>query len=268
MSKKIIFRTRALGSEPDPCQDKDVLGRWIQSRVGRGGDLARYWFQQPMTYQRDAEVDLPCAGGIFYRERLLECLAGVDNNGRIFGELGLNSGPFKADIEEVIKKPDPLWVAMPSPGKLGITDDYYGDPEETSRNLFFWYRRLMREMRDSGANGHVLICDHIIEEELEALCGKKIFFYESEVEQEGLEILLEHQRSIAIPVDTIDLVVGLKEEYPVDNLILVNPTQNGLEKLLRNWEKDQVTVGGYCHENCRPYWKNIVDSAVFEASSE
>ena len=267
MSKKIKFQTCSLGSEPDPSLDMEELVSWIQSRAGLGGDLVRYWFQKPISYQREAEVDLPCAGGIFYRERIMECLAGIDN-GKIVGELGLDPGLLKTDIDEVIKKPDPLWVAMPSPGRLGITDEYYGDQEEASRNLFFWFRRLMREMRDSGAGGHVLICDHVIEEELEALCRKKILFYLMDPDQEGLEMLLEYQRTIAVPGAAVDLVVSLIEEYPVDNLILIDPTITGLEKSLSHWEKDHIKAGGYCIEKCPEYWKNLVNAAVFQAPSE
>jgi hypothetical protein len=267
MSKKIKFQTKSLGSEPDPHLNTEELVSWIQSRAGRGGDLVRYCFQKPLGYQREAEVDLPCAGGMFYRERLLECLSGIDK-GTIIGELGLDPGLLKTDIEEVNKKPDPLWVAMPSPGQLGITDEYYGDPEEVSRNLFFYFRRLMREMRDSGADGHVLICDHVIEEELEALCGKKILFYLSGPDQEGLEMLLEHQRTIAVPCAKIDLVVSLKEEYPVDDLILIDPTNSGLEKTLAHWETGQIKAGGYCRESCSEYWKNIVNAALFQSPSE
>jgi hypothetical protein len=267
MSKKIKFQTCSLGSEPDPSLDKEELVSWIQSRAGLGGDLARYWFQKPLSYQREAEVDVPCAGGMFYRERLLECLAGIDM-GKITGELGLDPGLLKTDIGEVIKKPGPLWVSMPSPGQLGITDTYYGDPEEASRNLYFWFRRLMREMRDSGADGHVLICDHVVLEELESLCGKKILFYLSDPDQEGLEMLLEHQRTIAVTSAAIDLVVSLKEEYPVDNLVLIDPTNAGLEKTLAHWETGQVKAGGYCRENCPEYWKNIVNEALFQTLSE
>jgi len=267
MSKKIKFQVKSLGSEPDPHLDKEELVSWIQSRTGRGGDLVRFWFQKPLIYQREAEVDLPCAGGIFYRERLLECFAGI-GNGAIIGELGLNPGLVKTDIEEVVKKTEPLWVAMPSPGQLGITDDYYGDPEEASRNTYFWFRRLMREIRDSGADGHVLICNHVVEEELEALSGKKILFYLLNPDQEGLEMLLEYQRTIAVPGPAIDLVVSLKEEYPVDNLVIVDPTNAGLEKALNHWENNQVKVGGYCLNNCPEYWENIVESAFFQAPSE
>jgi hypothetical protein len=267
MSKKIKFQTKSLGSEPDPRLDKEGLVSWIRSRAGLGGDLARYWFQHPLLYQREAEVDVPCVGGMFYRERLLECLAGIDN-GKIIGELGLDPGLVKTDIGEIVKKSDPLWVAMPSPGRLGITDEYYGDPEEVSRNLYFWFRRLMREMRDSGANGHVLICNHVIPEELEALCEKKVLFYLSDPGQEGLELLLEHQRTIAVSGAAIDLVVSLKEEYPVDNLVLIDPTTTSLEKTLEHWETGQVTAGGYCREHCHEYWKNIVKVADFQVPSE
>ncbi len=267
MSKKIKFRTKSLGSEPGPALNKEDLVSWIQSRAGLGGDLARYRFQKPLIYQREVNVDIPCAGGIFYRDRLLECLAGIDN-GKITGELGLNPGLMKTDICEVVRKTDPLWVAMPGTDRLALTDGYYGDPEEAARNLFFWYRRMMREMRDSGADGHILICDHTTEEELEALCGRRIIFFLQDPDCKSLEMLLEHQRTIAVQVTAIDLVVSLKEEYPVDNLILVDPTTTGLEKTLAHWEKDHIYVGGYCQENCQEYWKNIVNTASFQPSSE
>jgi hypothetical protein len=126
----------------------------------------------------------------------------------------------------------------------------------------------MREMRDSGADGHVLICDHLCDEELEELSGKKILFYLSDPDREGLERLLEHQRTIAVPCTTLELVIDLKEEYPVDNLILTDPSTSGLEKSLEHWEADQIKAGGYCRESCNDYWKKIVTAAVFQAPSE
>ena len=267
MSKKIKFQTRSLGSEPDPRLNKEELAGWIQSRTGRAGDLTRFRLLQPLIYQREAGVDVPGIGGLFYRDRLLECLSGIDK-GKITGELGLDAGLFKTDIEEAVKKPNPLWISMPGPAQLGITDEYYGDPEEVSRNLLFWYRRLMREMRDSGADGHILICDHVHEMEIEELCGRKTFFFLRDPDLAGLELLLEHQRSLAVSYEALDLVLGLKEEYPVDKLVLINPTHIGLKELLKHWESDKIEAGGYCTGNCPEYWKNIVHAAEFQAGSE
>lgn len=267
MSKKIKFQTKSLGSEPDTREDKEALVSWIRSRGGRGGDIIRYRFQNPLALQREAFIDIPCAGGMFYRERLLECLAGI-HNGTITGELGLDPAQIKTDIEEIIKKPDPLWTSMPGPAQLGIADGYYGDPEEASRNLFFWFRRVMREMRDSGAEGTVLICDQASEIELEALCGKKVLIFLLNPARENLEILLEHQRTIIISAASIDLVASMNEEYPVDNLVITDPTGPDLENVLQYWDQDRIQAGGYCHENCQEYWKNVVNSAIFQIPSE
>ncbi len=75
---------------------------------------------------------------------------------------------------------------------------------------------------------------------------ENVLFYLPDPDLAGLELLLEHQRALAVPSAAVDLVIGLKEEYPVDNLVLINPTNTGLEKLLEHWESDQIMAGGYC----------------------
>ena len=152
---------------------------------------------------------------MFYRDRLLECLSGIDK-GKITGELGLDAGLFKTDIEEAVKKPNPLWISMPGPAQLGITDEYYGDPEEVSRNLLFWYRRLMREMRDSGADGHILICDHVHEMEIEGLCGKKTFFFLRDPDLQVLNFFLNTKDPWRCHPRPSTWLLGIKEEYAVD----------------------------------------------------
>ena len=99
--------------------------------------------------------------------------------------------------------------------------------------------------------------------ELEGLCGRKTFFFLQEPDVSGLELLLEHQRALAVSSEVIDLVVGLKEEYTVDTMVLITPTNVGFEKLLKHWESDQIKAGGYCTGNCPEYWKNIVQGAEF-----
>jgi hypothetical protein len=263
MKKIIKFRTRSLGSEPDTQPDPGAIGQWIHTRRGTGGDLVLFHLQHLLGFQRDAGISSMCAGGLFYQNRLLECLKGI-GDGKISGELDCDPGHVKADIQELVRPQEELWVAMPAPRQLGLKDIYYGDAEEAHRALIFQYKRLMREMRDSGAAGHVLLYNNPDQEEFEVFSGKKVFFFSPGPDREGLELLLEHQNTIAISEPCLDLLIDMIEEYPVRHLVILDPTTGSLTKALRHWDHEYISLGGYCRDNHREYWNGIVENSSYE----
>ena len=260
MGKKIKIQTRSLGSEPNPCPDLDEVGRWLRTRKGIGADLTGYWLYSTLVPQISASVEHPCAGGNFYQSRILETIRGM-NETTITGEPGLEMAFIERDVHNIVAGYGHHWFAMPALCSLGIRDGYYGDDEEFSGVMLPLYRRLMREMRDSGVTGHILIAESPDEEELAVLAGRKTMFFYRHPTREDLESLLEYQRTIAVPGDSLEVAISLKEEYTIDRLLLMDPVPGDLDIALSHWDPDSLSVAGYCDMCGERYWNTLVDGA-------
>jgi len=260
MAKKLVFRTVSMGSEP-PIPDAGELALWVRTERGRQADLSSFLIEEGLRPQVDAGVDLPCAGGKFYRSRWLESISGI-KEGYITDELGIMPGFVEDDAARVKSVSGGCRVALPAPHLLDLTDRYYGDADESSAALFQQYRRLLRAMRDAGVAGHVLHCTAAIPEELEALAGKNVFFFLKDPDEESMATLLEHQRAIGIRGSPLPLLLDHREEYEVTEVLILDPDAGELTNLLHSFDPDQIRVGGYCPEHCHEYWRALVDSAT------
>jgi hypothetical protein len=155
------------------------------------------------------------------------------------------------------------WCALPAPHLLGITDTYYHDEEEWNDAISGVYRDVMRSMRDTGINGHVLICDTLHDPEVESLVRPNVFFFQPEPDRESLACLMEHQHQIAVRKEHIDTVLDLSGEYDLRKIIVIDPDHESIEHVLSCLDPDQVSAGGYCKNNSTDYWKNLVEAAVY-----
>jgi hypothetical protein len=261
MAKRLQLATRAFGAEPG-LPDVSALAAWIARHRGITADIITYLLDQSLAPQLPAGITLPCAGGRFYRTRILECLIGVEG-GKATGEIHLNPHAIIEDAAGIVVQKKGAWCALPAPHLLGITDTYYHDEEEWNGAITGTYQSLMRSMRDTGINRHVLICDTLREPEIESLARQNLFFFPLKPDREGLACLMEHQRQIAVGRDYIDTVLGLSGEYDLRKIIIVDPDQESIERALACLDPDQVSAGGYCTDTCEDYWKNLVAAAVY-----
>jgi hypothetical protein len=261
MGKRVSFPTRSFGSDafiPEP----GALAEWVGARRGREADLITYQLEMGLFPQIDAGVSSPCAGGRFYFDRVLDSLIGIEGT-VITGEMGCNTLPLlhDADDMDIIRKN--TWLAVPSPKELGLTDSYFHDSEEAAHSLFSAYQVMMRAMRDAGVAGHVLLCEKPDEEELEALAGRKAFFFSHDQTKKSLALLLEYQSIVAIMPSGLGLIRELLNEYDIHKIVLIDPEKEDLIKALELKEPDNLLCGGYCHNTCSNYWRSIVEKASF-----
>jgi hypothetical protein len=261
MVKRRNLSTRAFGAEPG-IPDVAVLAAWIADHRGTPADIITYLLDQSLAPQLAAGIISPCAGGRFYKNRILECLAGVEE-GKAFGEIHLNPHAIIEDAAGIVLLKKATWCALPAPHLLGITDTYYHDEEEWNGAIAGVYHNLMRSMRDTGIKGHVLVCRVIHEPEIESLVRPNIFVFQPEPDQESLACLMEHQHQIAVVRDYVDTVLALSSEYDLRKIIIVDPDEESIERALECLDPDQVSAGGYCTDTCTDYWKNLVDAAVY-----
>jgi hypothetical protein len=204
----------------------------------------------------------PCAGGRFYKTRIMQSLLGVDG-GKVTREIGLDSNPISEDAAGIVARKKGAWCALPAPHVLRINDTYYDDEYEWNDAITSTYRTLMRSMRDIGISGHVLICDCIAEHEIASLVRQNVFFFQPMPDRESLALLLEHQRQIAVGGNHLETLLDLLGEYDLRKIILINPDQESITRALSCLDPDQVSVGGYCMSQCEEYWKNLVESAIY-----
>ena len=176
------------------------LQHGLQRHRGTAADIITYLLDQSLEPQVTAGIMAPCAGGRFYKNRIMESLLGVEGR-KATGEIGLDSHAISEDAAGIVVQKKGAWCALPAPHLLGITDTYYDDEYEWNDAITGAYRTLMRSMRDAGISGHVLICDSISEPEITSLVRQNVFFFQPKPDRESLACLLEHQRQIAVSRD-------------------------------------------------------------------
>jgi len=250
LMKKIPVKTRSFGAEAGVPEAED-LARTVSTRRGIGGDILSFQVERSLALQ--AGVDLPCAGGIFYGERLLECLAGVEGR-RVTGEVGVEPSAVLEDVRLLARQRKGVWFALPAPSLLGLEDACYGDPDEMEEDVIRAFRLIMREMRDAGAGGHVLISEGAVETELEGLAGKKVVFFPTVRDIPCLEALLEYQRLLPLDPQALPRLGALADGYEVRELSLMHPTHGDLAVAAACFDLEEITAGGYTAEGEEGRW--------------
>jgi len=263
MAKIVPLPTRAFGAEPG-VPDVAALARWIADHRGIAADLHAYRLDQSLAPQLDAGITAPCAGGLFCRDRVLGQLTGLNKKkDTATGEIDTEGTALAEDAALLAAQKKNIWCALPAPSALGITDAYYGDEDEWDDALTAAYRRMMRNMRDAGIGGHVLIGEKVVEREVAALAGKKSFFFIPDESPEDLEIVMEYQREVAAVPTLLGKLISLTGEYEVAQLIIIDPDEGSIKTALSSFDPDRISVGGYCTSSCDSYWKNLAESAVY-----
>ena len=190
----------------------------------------------------------PCAGGLFYRKRVLESIRGIVD-GKTTGEIHFESRDIIEDAAGIVVQKKGSWCALPAPHMLAIADRYYDDEYEWSDAINSMYRALMRAMRDIGISGHVLIGDTVKDEELAALAGQKVFFFLPDPDRESLAALLEHQRQVAVGKDQLNILFDLTVISDLGKIFIMDPDRQLIELALSHLDPDQVAAEGYCPGN-------------------
>jgi hypothetical protein len=257
MSKRIRIPVRALGSEIEDPRIS-ALASWVSAHRGIEADLITYKLEESLRIQRD--VDIPASGGRFYQPRLITSLTGMDE-GVLSNEPAADYGYIIDDADRIVSLRKGAWCSIPAPHLWDIQDHFYLDEEAFRESLCECTRQIMRAMRDRGIKGHILLCDRYLEEEIEELAGPKVLFYTENPRPEGLSVLLEHQRSIAVPGDRLEIALGLLDEFDIHRLIVVEPSKEALNRVQSFFDPGSFEAGGYCRRDCAGYWSELIESA-------
>ncbi|HOI14661.1 MAG TPA: hypothetical protein PLG75_12420 [Methanoculleus sp.] len=257
MARRITIPVRSFGSEVG-VPEVPELAEWLKERRGKEADLTTYRLERSLDAQEG--VAIPAAGGLFYAERLSAAFQGMAD-GVLVDEPGIDPSVVAADAHLVCGRRKEAWFSLPAPHMLGFRDGYIGDEEEFSETIAEGYARLVREMRDRGVQGHVLVADTADAIELEMLAGRKILFFPRNPETFDLELLLEYQGALVLPAHDLDRAADLMERFRVRSLILLDAQAEDLAAAAELADPDMLEVGGYCESGCPDYWKQLVDRA-------
>jgi hypothetical protein len=261
MAKTIPLETRAFGAEPG-MPDVAALAGWVAGHRGIAADLHAYLLDRSLEPQIAAGITRPCAGGLFYRDRVRGSLCGLCED-MITDEIGAETGTENEDAGFITAQKKGTWCAIPAPHELGLRDRYYNDEDELNDALSGAYRTIMRAMRDAGIGGHVLLCSTMDMAEISLLARDNVFFFPTTPDEESLRILMEHQRRVAVKKKMLDVVFDLANEYDLHQLIVMDPDDDAIRLALSHLDPDQVMVGGYCTDACDTYWEKLVETAVY-----
>ena len=263
MAKIVPLPTRAFGAEPG-VPDVAALAHWIADHRGTAADLLAYRLDRSLAPQLAAGITHPCAGGLFCRDRVLGQLTGLNKKqDTATGEIDIEGSALAEDAAMLAAQKKKVWCALPAPHALGLTDAYYEDEEEWEDALARAYQRIMREMRDAGIGGHVLVCKKADEQEIAALARQNVFFFVPNATKTDLGTLMECQREVAVNPAALDDAFDLANEYDLHQLIVMDPDEDAIRCALSHLDPDQVVAGGYCTDACDTYWEKLVKSAIY-----
>ena len=258
MAKVRRVPVRSFGSEtPEPTVPE--LAEWVKGRKGVAGDLTTYLLEKSLNPQEG--VDMPCPGGRIYLPRILETFVGLEGE-TLDREPAVDTVLVEEDARWGAARRKGLWFSIPAPHLLGIRDEFYHDREEFCEGICTCYRQVIRAMRDAGAGGHVILGDRVLEEELEHLAGPRAFFFYPDLTGEDLPALLEFQSAVAVPRTLLSTALDHMDEYDLRSLFIVDGKQADILAAAEHMDLEQISLGGYCRENCGEYWRGLVERAV------
>jgi len=260
MKKKLNLKVRSFGAEAG-IPEAPELAAWAGRQQKVSCDLLSYQVEHSLLLQKD--VDIPCTGGMYYRNRLSESITGI-KNGFLREEPGLSGETISEDATRISACRRHAWMALPAPSALRLEDGYFRDSEEFYGALSEVWRRIMREMRDRGVEGHVLISDHFSTIEREELAGRKVFLFSPEGGSDVMAQILETQHHIAVPASRLRHLLMLTDEYDIRGISLLDGSHQDFRAANEYFDPDQIQAGGYCRAGESGYWQKIREEAWME----
>ena len=257
MKKKISCAVRSIGSEPGEPDAADVAA-WILGHRGEEADLISYMLDEGLAAQDG--VENRCAGGLFYGERVLESLVGV-KDGMLRGEPGVNLKVIRQDAERIRRAGKWNWCALPSLSSLGLEDEYFHDREEFVAALSELYRTIMREMRDAGVQGHVILGDRFCELEREELARRKVLLVSPSWDSAANRGILSVQHTLVLPATHLGRLELLLENYEVRSVCLLDGGPKEFTAAGAWFDPQEIVAGGYAPTPDPAYWKDIISKA-------
>ena len=262
MKRRYDLILRSLGSEYMSEPDSKDLAKWISGQRGSRCDLVSYNIERSLLAQKKA--DIPCTGGVYYSARVSESIGGI-KSGCLCSEPYPVLDDISLDAQRVRKLRKGCYMALPAPSSLGIQDYYLNDHADFISALCEVYRKMMREQRDRGIKGHIVVSDRFSEVELEELSDPKSFFFSPSGGSKAISSILEYQQDIAVFPEKLDILFEIMPEYEINSVTVVDPGESDYERVLSEFDPDSFLSGGYCRGCGMDYWDNLKEKSFVVA---
>ena len=257
-----IHKTIAYGGETE-TPDVSTIAAFLREKkeyTTRCFDLISYQLVTQILAEKEAGIEMRGSGGLFIRSRLDEALH-YDEEWHLVDSIWCM---HDAELIHYLSKYSNYCI--PAPHMFSPEDD-----DESFDSLCEQYRALMREMRDVGVHGHVLIATHVNEMICEELIGRRIsMFLTHDSKREDIECLLEYQHTIALYDSS--MLESLLDQYSLTAVALIDPTSNDLQTATDLMDREKIWIGGYNVKNGENekkyedmaeliYWNEVVERA-------
>jgi hypothetical protein len=253
-----FYKTIAYGGEPD-TPDVSTIGAFLREKkeyTTRCFDLISYQLVTQIRAEKEAGIEMIGSGGLFVKPRLDEAFHYDEDWHLVDPTWSVHDAEL---INHLSKYSN---YCIPAPNALSPENK-----DESFYSLCQQYRAFMREMRDAGVHGHVLIATHIDEIFCEELIGRRIsVFLTRDSRKEDMECLLEYQHTITLHDSS--MLESLLDQYSITTVSLIDPTNNDLQTAVDLMDREKIWIGGYNggeeQERNRSelmYWDEVVKRA-------
>ncbi|MBP2132820.1 hypothetical protein J2128_000741 [Methanomicrobium sp. W14] len=255
--QNVLLKSFGAGSLRDP--ELSALLKWVREEKNTCCDLISYKIESLIKDQKKY-ADIPCAGGMFYSSRIMESLFGV-KSGFLTSEPYVDTAYFKLDAERVFRQSKGSYFAFPSPSSLPLEDAFYRDRYEFIGFLCDEYQKVMREQRDLGIKGHIVISNHFDAVELEELSKDNVLFFSPDGNSRTYAAVLEYQDSIAVSKNRLRVIFELMNEYDIKNVAVIDGERDDLDLCLSRFDPENICMGGFVSGYGEDYWKKLKERA-------
>lgn len=244
------------GEEPNP--DLPALAAWAGRQKGAACDLLSFKIEHSLRDQ--AGLDRMAYGGMYYADRIRESLGGI-RSGFLREEPWICPDSLRDDATRAAAISRKVWAVLPSPLHLKIEDGIYSDRQEYEDALCRMYNLLMREIRDTGVYGIIIIGEQFSSLEREMLPGRRVMLHSLSGTSRSLAGILDVQNSLSLSAKRLPLLPDLLDEYEVRTVSVIDGTEKDFAGLLSYFDPGDITAGGFSSCGGKKYWEGVREHA-------
>ena len=115
----------------------------------------------------------------------------------------------------------------------------------------------MREMRDAGIYGSIIIGEQFSSIERELLPGRRVLLHSLSGSSRSVSGILEVQNSLSLPAHRLSVIPDLLDQYEIRSLTVIDGTEIDFSGLLHYFDPEDLTAGGISSGGGKEYWEGV-----------
>ncbi len=256
MNKRRNLPVWSFGGKNDT--DVPTLAAWAGRQKGGVCDLLS--FKVECSLKDQSGLDRLAYGGMSYADRMYDSIGGI-RSGFLREEPWMRPEYLLDDASRAVSLSRKVWAVLPSPLHLKIEDAIFHDREEYESSLCSMYKLLMREMRDAGIYGPVIVGEQFSSVESELLPGRRVLLHSLSGGSKAISGILEVQNYLSLPAHRLSVIPDLLDEYDLRSLTVIDGTEKDFSGLLSYFDPGDLTAGGLSSGGGREYWEDVSSHA-------